>query len=570
MRSRSYWLDLFKYFFSRYKSETFVVIIALLIAGLVETLGISAMFPLLGLIMGEGEASSENALQKIFVTLFDFLDIELSIEILLISIVLLISVKSVILFLAMERVSFISADVARDFQMQLISALMQARWSYFSGISAGVISNAIASESQRVGFGYLLACKTVSALIQALIYFIAAFLVISKLSIIAIAVAIVMGLIFKQVIDLARRSGAELSKTSDSLLSGLNESLSGAKPLKAMGQEDRYCKLLANQTLEVVSSRKKLYTAALLMRAIYEPALAFCLACGIYYALVFAEISAIEILLIAFISYKLFSNIHLVQSHYQNLVQNEGAIWSLEEQIKAAESVREISSGSIAPQLKSDIVIENLAVKYDGSRYVLENFNARIPAHAVTVIYGDSGSGKTTFIDALVGLLPANSGRILVDGVDLTEIDMKLWRQKIGYVLQDTFLFHDTVRQNITLGDLSFSDEDIFEALRKAAAFDFVMQLEHGLDTVVGERGGKLSGGQRQRLAIARAVIRNPDLLILDEPTSALDDDNRKIVLDVVKKLSSKLTIVMISHDHMSLEIADNTINVKAGSESAA
>jgi ATP-binding cassette, subfamily C, bacterial len=142
-------------------------------------------------------------------------------------------------------------------------------------------------------------------------------------------------------------------------------------------------------------------------------------------------------------------------------------------------------------------------------------------------------------------------------------MDIQKWREMIGYVPQDNFLFHETIRWNVTLGEQGHNDSDIWAALKQASAEDFVKAAPDGLDMTVGERGGKLSGGQRQRIIIARALIRKPQLLVLDEPTSALDKENEKIVFSVLKDLSCSMAVVLISHNEHVLSLADQTIQIK-------
>src|SRR5690606_21587447 len=145
------------------------------------------------------------------------------------------------------------------------------------------------------------------------------------------------------------------------------------------------------------------------------------------------------------------------------------------------------------------------------------------PKGKLTTLIGPSGAGKTTLSDVLLGLVRPRSGQILVDGVPLEELNLEQWRELVGYVPQELFLFHDTVMNNVTLGDPHITPEEVREALEAAGAWSFVEQLPQGMDTVVGERGTLLSGGQRQRISIARALVRKPKLLLLDEVTSALD-----------------------------------------------
>ena len=178
---------------------------------------------------------------------------------------------------------------------------------------------------------------------------------------------------------------------------------------------------------------------------------------------------------------------------------------------------------------------------------------------------GPSGSGKTTIIDLTIGLLRPQKGAVLLDGVSLQDIDIKQWRSMIGYVPQDTILLHDSILHNVTLGDPALSTDQAIEALRAAGAWDFVSQLSLGLETIVGERGGKLSGGQRQRIVIARALVNQPSLLILDEATSALDPETEEAVRQTMEALKGRLTILAISHNRAMVQAADHVYQMANG-----
>jgi ATP-binding cassette subfamily C protein len=200
-----------------------------------------------------------------------------------------------------------------------------------------------------------------------------------------------------------------------------------------------------------------------------------------------------------------------------------------------------------------------------GRHKVLENATLTIPARKITVIQGPSGAGKTTLIDLLIGFHRPQAGAIHVGNDRLDEIDLQAWRKSIGYVPQELSLFHDTVKTNITLLEEDITDEMIAEATRLAEVDSFLAQLPNGLETDVGELGGKLSGGQRQRISLARALVRRPDILILDEVTSALDPATEAGIVENIAALRGRFTIIAITHRPAWTKIADRLYSLKGG-----
>ena len=210
-------------------------------------------------------------------------------------------------------------------------------------------------------------------------------------------------------------------------------------------------------------------------------------------------------------------------------------------------------------ELREAVRLEGVSFAYQdsGEPLVISDLDLTIQAGKTTAIVGPSGAGKSTIADLVMGLIQPDEGRVLVDERPLRAEQRRAWRSKIGYVPQDTFLFHDTVRENLLWARPDASDGEIREALRLAAAEDFVSRLPEGMETVLGDRGVRLSGGERQRLALARALLRKPSLLILDEATSNLDSENERRIQSAIEKLHGSMTILIITHRLFTTRSAD-------------
>ena len=215
--------------------------------------------------------------------------------------------------------------------------------------------------------------------------------------------------------------------------------------------------------------------------------------------------------------------------------------------------------------LKDKIEFRNVHFTYDGSREVIDGISFEIRRGQTVALVGPSGGGKSTLSELLPRFYDPTAGEILIDGVSLRDYSQESVRAHMSVVAQDTVLFNDTIENNIGMGRRGASHEEIVEAARVANADDFIRECPEGYDTNIGDRGTKLSGGQRQRLSIARAVLKNPDILILDEATSALDTESEKLVQDALNKLLKGRTSVVIAHRLSTIHNADQIIVVDHG-----
>ena len=222
--------------------------------------------------------------------------------------------------------------------------------------------------------------------------------------------------------------------------------------------------------------------------------------------------------------------------------------------------------GLILKTFNKEIEFRNVCFKYPSrSAWVLSGINLTIKKSSVIAIVGMSGAGKTTLVDLLLRSYFSTEGKILIDNVDINEYDVFSLRSKLALVTQETFLFNDTIRNNIAFGKMNVTDEEIFEASRVAHVNNFVEYLEDGYDTQIGERGVKLSGGQKQRIAIARAILRNAPILVLDEATSSLDSESEKLVQDALYALMRNRTTFIIAHRLSTIKNADRIIVMDKG-----
>lgn len=218
----------------------------------------------------------------------------------------------------------------------------------------------------------------------------------------------------------------------------------------------------------------------------------------------------------------------------------------------------------VATGFTDKITIENINFKYE-DEYVLQHFSLTVPKGKTIALVGQSGSGKSTIANLLTRFYDVNEGTIKIDGVDIKDLDIHSLRNLLGLVTQDSILFNDTIKNNITLGKENVTDEEIIEALKIANAYEFVKDLPNGIETNIGDAGGKLSGGQKQRLSIARAVLKNPPIMILDEATSALDTESEKFVQIALENMMQNRTSIVIAHRLSTIQKADSIVVMQKG-----
>jgi len=543
-----------------YPARTLITLAALLIAGIVAGVSLTALLPVLNLATDPQAAGDDNVL----VRALRAIGLTPTLGVLLWVLVIGMALKSLITLFANRHVGYTVAQIATDLRLNLLRALLEARWDYYVHQPVGALSNSMATEAARAANAYLDGSRTVALLIETLVYVAVAMMVSWQATLVALGFASLIVLGFGRLVRTSKRAGSRQTQLLRSLIGRMTDTLQSVKALKAMGLSKRANLVLEGETGQLNKALRREVFSREALSSLYEPVIIGFTALGLFVAVSRFAVPLASILVLIILLVRVMAALGKVQRYYQKMVIDESAYWSMTATIERAQQARETSRGDLSPGFEHAIELERVSLAF-GDTPVLRDLSLTLPAGAFTTIIGPSGSGKTTIIDILTGLLEPGSGRVLVDGVDLSECDIGQWRSMIGYVPQETLLLHDTIEHNITLGDPQLGPADTERALREAGAWDFVSAMPERIQSIVGERGGKLSGGQRQRLCIARALVRQPKLLILDEATSALDPDSEAAICETLENLRGRITILAISHQTGLAAVADRVLRLEAG-----
>lgn len=532
----------------------------LALSGLSEGVGLTALLPLLS-VATAGEVTDIPAIGGGLVALLGAIGLPATIEVLLGVIVVAMAGKATLKILARWQVGAAEAAVTAELRRAMIQGFFRARWPYFVRQPAGSLANAVGAETMRAGRIFTAGAEFCAGTILLVIYATLALVMSWQVAIVAAVVGILAARGLRFLVRMSRDAGRDQTQTQNALISRLNDVIYTIKPLKAMGREQTVMPMLDEDITQYQRAQRRTAISGAGVQAAYEPIAAVALAVLMYVLLEIIGVPFEGILFIAVLVLRTVTHVGKVQRNWQEVQNRQYALRVISGTISRLAEEAEPTGGGPAPSLCEALRIESVDFAYEG-RPVFESLSLTIPAGEFTAVVGPSGVGKTTLVDLIIGLQQPQGGRVTVDCVALTDMDLGAWRDRIGYVPQETVLFHDTVRANLALGDDRVTETELVSALRAAGALDFVREMPEGLDAVVGEHGLRLSGGQRQRLAIARALVRRPSLLVLDEATTALDPATEEGILSTLEGLRDGLTILAISHQEAVNRHADRIVEL--------
>ena len=554
-------LDILKIFFKARGTRPVAVMTCLLLGGLAEGFGMASMLPVFSVAFDGGAQDPKVAL---FAQALATVGLPASLPVLVALAVGGIVLKNLLNLAAMTYVGYAVAHVSTSMRRDLLGNLLNVRWSYFTERPLGRITNTLSVDATRAGEAYLRAANFIVNVIQTVIYVLVALFVSWQVALAAILIGGGIVAFLGFLVRAARKAGHRQTDRTADFITYLSDALNNIRPLKAMARQGSFAHLLERNIAGLRKALRRQVISRQALKNIDEILGALSLGIGLVLAIQIWNLPPADLAVIGILLVQLVNSIGRIQKEYQDAAIYESAYHAVLKQIVETGEAREPDQGSAEPVFERGIALAG--VSFSHPRFpVLRGISLEFPKDSITVLTGPSGSGKTTITDLLIGFRTPDSGEVLIDGRPLAGIDLNKWRGRIGYVPQELVLFHDSIFANIALGDPDIGEAEVRAALAAAGALDFVEAMEGGLETQVGEKGAKLSGGQRQRIALARALVKNPALLILDEVTSALDPSSERAIVENIRALRGRSTIIVITHRPAFLEIADRIYDLVDG-----
>jgi len=542
-----------------YKYSALFLFFLILASSFSESLGLGMILPLLEVITSPGDATPSV---KYLAPILQHFPHQYRLLIISMMFVGFILTKNILFVL---RTGFSVNFVYRFRKLwanSIMEKYMHAEYSYLLSFRQGVLINNLIIEPSRAAKLLQHFIEFFSKLILCLfLYGLLLFANWKITLIITIVAGIVMMITRKLTYEYSLGIGQKRLALSQKLMAQGSENISAIRMIKSFSLEEKKRKEFASNLSSFLSILLRFTIIRNLPKPVAESLVVIGVVTGLIYLNYVSKTPLPQIIpivgLFIVISQRLFPVLAQLFSDRMNILALIPSLKLMHKIYLSRVDREELDTGSVLTNLTEDIVFSDVHFSYDTSKNVFEGLNLTIPKGKTTAIVGPSGSGKSTLVDMIFRLFRPQKGTIRIGEIDLNEINLRSWRRMIGYVSQDVYLFNTTVRENILVGKPDATENDIFEAAKKANADAFIRKLPQGYDTIVGERGLAISGGQRQRIAIARALIRDPEILIFDEATSAVDLESERLIQKSINDLAKQKTMIIISHHLSSMENAD-------------
>lgn len=555
---------IFRGLYGNYKRGIFVLAVFGIFGAFLESFGVAMLIPLISHILQE-PLPDAGFITDLFSSVFNWFGFTTQLRFMLPLIAAIFIARAVALFVSDYIRARISTDFTRTKRHELFNALVRANWPFLLQHKLGHAENTIMVDVGKCTKLMTDSAWTFLQFTTAFIYLVVALTISPSITLVTIGAGAFLIIVFYPMFRRNRRLATEIVTLNKTTAHDVNEHVVGFKAIKAMGLYDTVVSRIDSlfDSFRNVQIRQQIVRSTIAVSA--QPAAVVFILSVFSFAFLQPDFHIASFAVVVFLIQRIFLYVERVQSSLLTInesLPNAEVLLSFSEEL---EHNREKERGSKPFSFERSLRFENVCFAYDKDRPVLSDISLDIPKGNAFAVVGPSGVGKTTIADLILRLITPTSGRIVVDGMPLSDIRLSEWRSRIGYVSQDLFLLNDTIYNNVRFYDDTITAEDVDRALEDAALGDTVRSLLLGMHTNVGERGISLSVGQRQRIVLARALVRKPALLILDEATSALDTESEQAILKAISRLHGKVTVVIIAHRLSTVREADDLIVLDGG-----
>jgi len=551
---------------------------------LFSALSFVALIPMLTVMFGDADKIYEKPNYQGFVKLKDFLldymnyyittttetnGTQYALNVMIVGIISLFLFKNLFNYWAMYFITFLRNGILKDIRNLMYRKMIDLPLSYFSEKRKGDMISRMTSDVLEIQHSFLSILELIIKEPLTIFFTIIAMFFISvELTLFVFIFIPIAGFIISKVGKTLRKSSDKAAREQGYFLSIIDETLGGLKVIKSFNGEKTFSTIFENSTFRFFKLNNKILNRQNLAFPLSEFLGIISIAALLIYGgnLVLNEGTLSSASFIAYIgmAYNILTPAKAISRASYSVRKGDAAAARVLEVIETENSIRNKPNPIQKTDFNSSISIENITFSYQNEA-VLKNFSLEIPKGKTIALVGQSGSGKSTIANLLTRFYDVQQGSIKIDGVDNKDIDLQSLRSLMGLVTQDSILFNETVKNNILLGKQNATDNEIIEALKVANAYEFVKDLPKGINTNIGDSGNKLSGGQKQRLSIARAVLKNPPIMILDEATSALDTQSERLVQQALENVMKNRTSVVIAHRLSTIQKADLIVVMQKG-----
>ncbi|QYA26810.1 ABC transporter ATP-binding protein [Gramella sp. MT6] len=484
-------------------------------------------------------------------------------------VVLLFFLKNFFGYLSSFFLTFLRNGVLRDLRDAVYKKILALPVSYFSEKRKGDTISRITADVNEVQTSFLSILELIVREPLTILFTIIAMLLMSaKLTLFVFIFLPVAGFVISIIGKQLKKQSNLAQEENGHFLSIVEETLSSLKIVKGFNAERKFYHRFQESTNRLNNILNKLVNRQNLASPTSEFLGIFVIVIILWFGgnMVLVEESLDAATFIAFLglAYNILTPAKQISKATYSVKKGDAAAERILEVLETPSTITDAPNALDKKDFNSEISIENIDFSYENEK-VLKNFSVTVPKGQTVALVGQSGSGKSTIANLITRFYDVDKGSIKIDGNDIRQIKKTSLRDLMGLVTQDSILFNDTIRNNITLGKENASDEEIIDALKIANAWEFVKELPGVLDTNIGDSGNKLSGGQKQRLSIARAVLKNPPVMILDEATSALDTESEKLVQKALENMMKNRTSVVIAHRLSTIQNADKIVVMQRG-----